>query len=215
VRKNVKGANWDKVRNSVCKTINPAILNIGAQAGSSSAKLLEWVTEVHVFEPNPEMLSSLLELANKQSSLSIYPVALADEACEMDFNIHSHSDSSSVLRTSMDYRILYPKHCQVNKTISVKKTKLGRWASELPQPSSSRIALIKIDVQGFERSVLEGERGALKNVNVIVIKVSSFQQYEGVPLVDEISVYLNRLGFRLEFAFDIIAASADFFFIRI
>ena len=59
------------------------------------------------------------------------------------------------------------------------------------------IALLKIDVQGYELEVLKGATETLKRTSFITLELSNHQSYEGAPLYYELDEYLRNNGFKL------------------
>ena len=57
--------------------------------------------------------------------------------------------------------------------------------------------LLKLDVQGFEKNVLEGASVLLEKIDYLVLEVSFISMYEGEPLFDEMHTYLKEKGFKL------------------
>ena len=74
--------------------------------------------------------------------------------------------------------------------------------------------VIKIDVQGAERDVLEGATKTLKSVQHLIIEVQSAEYNEGAPLKEETFSYLDSLGFRNVAEIVNYGPDADFHFIR-
>ena len=63
-------------------------------------------------------------------------------------------------------------------------------------PQGDRLFL-KLDVQGYERKVLEGARQSLARVIGVRVEMSVSRCYEDEPLLSEMFSYLHELGFRL------------------
>ena len=57
--------------------------------------------------------------------------------------------------------------------------------------------LLKIDVQGYEKSVLEGAEELLKNTKVILTEVSFNELYKDQALFNEIIDFLKERGYYL------------------
>jgi hypothetical protein len=77
---------------------------------------------------------------------------------------------------------------------------------QLPQPD-----LIKIDVQGFEKNVIEGGYETLKKAKYCVLEMSFKPLYEGSPLFDDIYRLMTDLGFSLiGFSSPLIGKSGDY-----
>lgn len=56
---------------------------------------------------------------------------------------------------------------------------------------------LKLDVQGYERNVLEGGRDTLARVVGLRVELSVLKCYEGEPLLCDMLPYLDSLGFKL------------------
>lgn len=56
-------------------------------------------------------------------------------------------------------------------------------------------AFLKLDVQGYELEVLKGAREALSHICVILAEVNLIDIHKGVPLLDEVILFLRDKGF--------------------
>ena len=74
-------------------------------------------------------------------------------------------------------------------------TTVDRMAHEY-YPEGDRLFL-KLDVQGYERKVLEGAGRTLPRIVGLRVELSVSQYYEGEPQMLEMMNYLYGLGFRL------------------
>ena len=80
-------------------------------------------------------------------------------------------------------------HARVKKTRTLDSiVKENNW----PFPD-----MIKIDVQGAEKDVLEGAVNCLKNCDDIIIEIQHKEYNKGAPLLDEMFNYLYSIGFYL------------------
>ena len=64
--------------------------------------------------------------------------------------------------------------------------------------------LLKVDVQGGELDVLEGAREILPKMDVILLEVSFFRFFDGIPIFDEVVAYMKDHGFVV---YDIVAGN--------
>ena len=55
--------------------------------------------------------------------------------------------------------------------------------------------LVKLDTQGSEIDILNGGSHMIKNTSVIIVEVSNVEYNENAPLVDEVSKYMESIGF--------------------
>ena len=60
-----------------------------------------------------------------------------------------------------------------------------------------RVDLMKVDIQGAERQLIEGGRRALARVNALLMEVMFVPQYEGAADFEELHRLLRAEGFRL------------------
>jgi hypothetical protein len=89
-------------------------------------------------------------------------------------------------------------------------------AAEIAQP-----ALLKIDVQGYEKEVLEGVGSLLKTFAWIYVECSFMELYAGQTLAHEVITMLAKRGFRLDGVYNLsydrngLAIQGDFFFVNV
>ena len=80
------------------------------------------------------------------------------------------------------------------------------------------MALLKIDVQGFEMEVLKGCNSMLDYFSWVYVECSFIELYEGQALANEVIDYLHTHGFKLAGIYNMsydrsgIAIQADFLF---
>jgi hypothetical protein len=64
--------------------------------------------------------------------------------------------------------------------------------AEFPEP-----VLLKLDVQGYERWVLDGGRAVLRRTEWVIVELSFRPMYDGeLPFLDMV-VYMDKRGFQL------------------
>lgn len=66
---------------------------------------------------------------------------------------------------------------------------------DLSQELGDRVDFLKLDVQGFELSVLKGAQELLKKVLVLHTEVEFVEMYEKQPLFAEVDQFLRQQGF--------------------
>lgn len=169
------------------------VIDVGANVGQfavASAKLFPNVV-VHSFEPNPECVALLNKHVASLGNVSVYPIALGDEAGELDFHVNSHSHSSSILPLADSHRDAFPDAREVN-TIKVKVSTLDAVFAgvELVAP-----VLLKLDVQGYEAQALRGAVETLKRLDYVVLEASFKPMYQGEMLFMDIVRLMEGYGF--------------------
>ncbi len=164
-------------------------IDIGANIGLWSKDLSKYFDNLVCFEPNPFCQNFLKKNINMVKS-KIYSYALGEKEETNKLFIHpSNSGASSLvnrikLESKSDNKHVYgefPKETQTINTI-VKKLDTFKYR---------KIDFIKIDVQGFELSVLKGAYNTLKN-NKPVLCIE-----EDDPKNSLIIPYLKDLNYEL------------------
>ena len=60
-----------------------------------------------------------------------------------------------------------------------------------------KVDLIKIDVQGAEKLVLEGSENILKNTDFIIMETNIIQYNEGSPMLSDMILFMDKKGFQI------------------
>lgn len=171
------------------------ILDIGANEGQF-ARLARriWPTAlIHSFEPLPDVYSALAERFRDDPRLTPHNIGLSDMPAIQSMHHSAFSPSSSLL-------VMADLHCREwpqsvkHTTVDVRLERLDDWA-HANQLDARGVLLIKIDVQGFELSVINGGVQTLRTATFIVLEVSFHELYQGQPLFGQIHDRLRELGF--------------------
>ena len=108
-------------------------------------------------------------------------------------HLSAREDSSSLLPVGERQVSTFPGTDEVGTTRAEVRTLDSVFVDrELEQP-----ALLKIDVQGFELSVLRGAEQTLSSFDQILVEASFAELYEGQALFPDVSHHLEEHGFRL------------------
>lgn len=169
------------------------IVDVGANQGQFACASAWWfpAAEIISFEPSPSVFRRLERNTSRLGNVQRVNSALGASEGEIEFFENQYSHASSVLRTTEMLRSLRSEIGQVNR-IQVKITTLDRFfQSTLPRQP----ILLKLDVQGFERKVLEGATKFLEAVDYLVFECSYREMYVGEPLFTEMFEFVTSLGF--------------------
>jgi len=144
-----------------------SVLDVGAQIGYVTATLARLVGpggRVHSFEPDPNALKLLRRTiaANDCSWVKVFPVAAGDRDEELMFNLSPTLGWSTAVAGDRHHDMM---------PITVQGVRIDTLAArgELRRP----VRFVKIDVEGFECSVLEGMAQLLaEDAPVVVTEVN-------------------------------------------
>lgn len=174
-------------------------IDAGANIGqwAELTRKLGFKGKIHSFEPDSRAYSTLLR---KQKLYSkdwfIYNFALGEINSNCAFNAWEvEGGSSSLLKlTKEGESFTFHK----NSEISVVDVDIKRLDSIFDAETIKSIpALLKIDVQGYEKPLLDGCGEILSLFQLIEIEIPILDLYEGATLLPELLIYLREKGFIL------------------
>lgn len=183
------------------------VIDVGAHHGDFAATLHALLpdAEIHAFEPITDSFVKLQERLATVSRFKAYNCGLGESTGDFTFVLNQSSTSSSFLKTTALQKSSFPT-AQEDKTITVKMDRLDNVLAfcQLAEP-----ILLKIDVQGYEKSVLNGGENMAKKAKVIILETSFEPLYESQALFDDIYKLLTGWGFRYIGAIECIRSHTD------
>lgn len=162
-------------------------LDIGAHVGTWSLAFAKKCAKVHSFEPTPRTFNFLcgnIALNNLDDRIVAHNLALADKAGRLPIHIGSPDGGGNSLLQMVDRK---PSWMVEVKTLD----SLGL----------TNIGMIKIDVEGFEKNVIQGGLETLKASGYPRIFFESWvpeREAEGIPsksLRSELFAYIESIGY--------------------
>lgn len=169
------------------------ILDIGANEGYFSAEMRRRfpTATIYAFEPLHDCFEELEKRMADDHAFKAWNVALGEEKRDTVINRSSSHPSSSLLPMAGLHKKLYPGSAEhTQETIQIERLDDMFRNEKLSSPT-----LVKIDVQGFEASVIRGGKEVLKKCDIVVVENSFVTLYEGQALFAEIHSLLSDLGF--------------------
>lgn len=171
------------------------VLDVGAANGNYATALRTsgYAQRICSFEPRSEALALLRVAVERDPLWECYPFALGDTDSTATIHISQNRYSSSILPIDPFCVEAEAKTVTIgSEEISV-RTLDSVWDEIAPKPDD-RI-LLKIDVQGFEGSVLDGARESLRHIGALHIELSLQRLYRDAPLAEELIARLRAYGF--------------------
>lgn len=171
------------------------ILDIGANEGQFASMMREIFPNALIisFEPVPAAFARLVLSAKGDSRWRVENLALgpSDGVCPM--NLHSnHTSSSSFLPSTEHEGKLYPE-TRDQQVVELPMQRLDRWVAAEDMTLDHPL-MVKLDVQGFELSVLEGGSHVFSIADVVLIEVIVQPLYHGQASFEQLVVKLGAFG---------------------
>ena len=170
------------------------VIDVGANIGqfANDARKLYPDAAIYSFEPLPGPYSELLVNTSSFGRFNPYNLALGDYEGTTEMYVNEFSQSSSLLEMEDSHKQAFP-HTKNTTSITVNIQTLDLIASKLELDTD---ILLKIDVQGFEKQVLDGGKETLNKVKIIIIETSYISLYKDQPLFAGVHDYLTKAGFQ-------------------
>ena len=192
------------------------IVDIGANCGqfALAARNCFPSAEIVSFEPLKEPAILFRHVFANDARTTLHEIAIGPHEVELPIHVSQKNDSSSLLPiTDLQIRLFPGTSEKEIRKVMVKPLSSLLSANEIEMP-----AILKIDVQGFEKQVLQGCVTLLDCFSYVYIECSFVELYQGQSLAYEIIAFLAEHGFFLHGVYNMyfdrtgIALQGDFLF---
>lgn len=171
------------------------VLDVGANEGHwvNEVRRYGWSGPIVSFEPIAAAHAKLLSRCQGDVGWKGFRVALGDKDASSEINVAHNLVSSSLLTvTANSVNVASATAVNNRETITVRR--LDSLSEEVL--SGRRRAYVKIDVQGYERQVLDGALGVLPQVCAIELELSLVELYSGQKLMPQMMEFAASIGFK-------------------
>lgn len=172
------------------------VLDIGAADGGYGRELRsnDYRGRIVSFEPRTTAFHQLKAATEGDSAWEAIQYAVGSENGKVHIHVAANGDSSSIVdlasgseNYSASLRYIGQEEVPVTTLDAVfNKLRLG-----------SNNILLKIDAQGFERSVLDGAQNSLQFIDTIQLEMSLTPMYKGQLPIHEMGTVLHQLGYTM------------------
>src|SRR5262245_37551155 len=171
------------------------VLDVGANTGQYASHLvgIGYAGRILSFEPQSEAHAELTLRARAHPRWQVAPrCCLGEREGEVESHLSRNSISSSVLPIAAAHTAISPEAGYVGSE-RVPLHRLDPLAREAL--ATSRATLLKIDVQGYERQVLDGAPETLARARGLQVEMSLRPVYEGQMLFRPMLEWIAARGF--------------------
>jgi FkbM family methyltransferase len=171
------------------------LVDVGANIGQFSllARTLHPAVRIHAFEPLSRPAEKYHHLFGEDSQTTLYRCAIGPQSSVSQMYVSGRDDSSSLLPiTDEQVRFAAGTAMVGTEQVTVKRLDDVLGVADIISP-----AMLKLDVQGFELSALQGCGRLLDAMDFVYVEVSFVTLYSGQALADEIVQFLFTRGFSL------------------
>jgi FkbM family methyltransferase len=170
------------------------VLDVGAAYGDKTLTFLRVFPEssVHCFEPQNASRARLVKrIARWKDRVVVHEYGLFNENRTVDLRLYSYPDASSLLPIPE-----YMRH-EGKGEVGTETIRLRRLDDCLAELSVPKIDLLKVDVEGVEREVLEGAAHALRVTDNVFVEIAPMRK--GPHTADHIAIFslMHETGFTL------------------
>jgi FkbM family methyltransferase len=158
----------------VCRRINPAARIVG-------------------FEPLAEPARVYRALFAGDHEVRLCETALGGASGRVIMHISARDDSSSLLPIAQAQSDNYPGSGEVG----TREVAVSTLKEAISDQEMGRHSLLKIDVQGYELEVLRSADMLLSRFQWVYVECSYVPLYEGQPLANDVTDFLEARGFTL------------------
>jgi FkbM family methyltransferase len=173
------------------------VLDVGGHYGEFG-KLLRGIGfkgTIISFEPVSASFRRLQQCAANDPRWQTLQYALGNEDMTATINLHEASEFNSLLPSDPN-TISRLAGCAVeNGTETVSVRRLDVIFSELNFQMSDPVIFLKMDTQGYDKSVVEGSVGVLGSIAAMQSELPETRYYLGQPAMLETLAYYHSLGF--------------------
>jgi FkbM family methyltransferase len=174
------------------------IFDVGANVGEMTALFTSSFSEasVHAFEPNPTAAMELAQRFASKPQIYVNNCALGATSSRRELYTYSNSAISSLLPIETESPSFMDGPVELTEKVSVTVETIDRYMQE---HNVNSVDVLKIDTQGFERSVLEGARAALnrRQIGFILTELLFVPLYESQTSYPDLLIYLWNFGYEL------------------
>jgi len=171
------------------------VVDVGSNRGQFALVARRYFPKAKIvsFEPLKEPAVLFRRLFATDSRVFLHEIAIGPDEKEMTIHVSRKDDSSSLLPiTDLQNSLFQGTSEREIHTVQVKPLARVLSPEDIKSP-----ALLKMDVQGYEKEALEGCRALMPLFSHIYVECSFVELYAGQSFAHEVISFLSEFGFVL------------------
>ncbi|RTE87996.1 FkbM family methyltransferase [Bradyrhizobium sp. LVM 105] len=175
------------------------VIDVGANVGQFALFAREQypAADIFSFEPLDDCWSIFSDIFSSDKHVQLFRCGIGPKDTQATLNVTNQNDSSSLLTPAAMQTEAFGTEVKARRNVEMR-----RLGSALRREQIAAPALLKIDVQGFELSVLQGCEELLGHFDTIYLEASFRELYQGQALVGDVIEHLRGRGFELRGVFN-------------
>lgn len=189
-----KQLNFDLLPSGALCDRSARIVDVGANVGDWASDVL-WLrpsAQLTCIEPDPELATQLRARFRQVPNVNVIESAVGERAGTIDFNLMGSSVFNSIRRPAAGIAAVFPPGFEVREIVTVPIQPLDEILTD-----TDRIALLKVDVQGYEREALAGATRTLRRTDHVLLEANFRTHYDGEASFFELDGIMQQHGFAL------------------
>ncbi|MGD9623004.1 MAG: FkbM family methyltransferase [Mycolicibacterium sp.] len=176
------------------------VVDVGANDGGFATGIrdLGYTGRIISFEPLQEPFKSLHRKTVSDGNWDAFQCAVGDDQIEVTINVSGNAGLSSSVLPMLD---AHTDAAPSSRYVGIEKVKQERLDHMLPKLGvfTEDRTFLKIDVQGYERAVLDGASESLANGAIVglQLELSLVPLYDGAMKYGEVLDHVQELGMTL------------------
>jgi FkbM family methyltransferase len=169
------------------------VIDVGANRGQYARHLRQdgYTGRIISFEPNPDDFAHLERAAKQDENWDCFNLGMGERAGQVVLHVAELSTFSSLLLPTAAGEQADSRNRTV-KDVPVNITTLDQFWNDHGVGGN---VLLKIDTQGYERSILLGARKVLPFINGLQLELSLESLYSDQPLIEDVLPLVRQAGF--------------------
>lgn len=176
------------------------IVDIGANRGQFALAARQYCPDAMIiaFEPLIKPAVVFNRLFAGDQAVKLHNVAISEEEGSLEMHVSKRDDSSSLLPIAQAQSDLYPG----TEEVSTHDVNVGPLHKYIATSEISGMALLKIDVQGYEYQVLVGCHDLINKFSYVYCEASFIELYSNQKLAKDVIEWMEGNGFFLAGAYN-------------